>query len=104
MMKRMMIVACAAMSGLALMVQPAEAASHEDDFVFHFQPAELQSAEGRLEIENRLDTEVRRYCRNEYGFPVGLSMRWDCERTVKEAVNEALDERAPEWRAHRTAG
>ena len=92
-------IAATALFGLAIAGQHAMAATPDSEFEFHYQAADMQTANGRQQIEARLSREARSYCRAGDGASMSLRQRRDCEQAVKTAVNTALSIRVPEWQA-----
>ncbi len=82
-----MIVGCGALAVTA----SAEARTTEKvSFAFAYDSQSLATSQGRAELEQRLDRETAKHCRNDYGARSSVATIRDCQRDLVKAVRFAL--------------
>ncbi|MEL7481068.1 MAG: UrcA family protein [Pseudomonadota bacterium] len=87
-MKLMIIPAIAA--AVFAFVQPAEAKIAEDTFVFSYDIKDFLDPILREAIEERLNREIRRYCRGAISKRLLIRAQIRCEHNLREAVRQEL--------------
>lgn len=88
-----------ALLGLAIISLPdlalAQQASDADGVAVKVRLAELSTADGRLEVHQRLESAADAYCR---GNPPGIKTVYSCRRDTTEAMLQDLAEKARGYR------
>lgn len=88
-----------ALLGLAIILSPALAlaqqASDADGVAVKVRLADLSTADGRLEVHQRLESAADAYCK---GSPPGMKTVYSCRRDTTEAMLQDLAEKARGYR------